>query len=352
MIVQIFNDQKKFSKGYFEMLSKNNFDLSENILFHYGKKDNYFKEKFNIKTFFISSYFSLFNNVRLLKYLFKANKIIIHSLASPFLLIYLALFKSIANKCVWIVWGKDLYFYYMLKKPKIHHKIYEYIRKKSFVNIRTIVTIIKEDYEVLKSWYTVQGENIECNLLYPFALDNKLEIPEKRNAPYTILIGNSGSSTNRHIELFEKLCKQNYNIIRIYCPLSYGGSKKYIKNVIQKGKELFSEKFLPITKFMAINDYLKILKSVDIGLFNFKRQEGLGNIWTLMFKGKTVYLNSDTTTSMFFDRNNIKYNKLDDLENTDIFSFTSEILINNQYNLQNIINESKSVAMWRIILNY
>ena len=146
MILHIFNDQKKFSKGYFEMLQDNKLLAKDTHLIHYGKKDDFF-EKMGIKTVFIRDFFNPFSNFKMIGLLFKADKIIVHSLASPYLL-FMLLFKSIVSKVYWVIWGKDLYFYHMLDKPKIHHKIYECLRKTVIKRIPNICSIFEEDYKL------------------------------------------------------------------------------------------------------------------------------------------------------------------------------------------------------------
>ena len=94
MILHVFNDQKKFSKGYFKMLKDYNFDLEEMELVHHGKKDNYFIDEIGIKTLFVKSYLSIVGNIKMLKKLKEADKIIIHSLASPTLLLALSISRK------------------------------------------------------------------------------------------------------------------------------------------------------------------------------------------------------------------------------------------------------------------
>ena len=109
MVLHIFNNQKKFSKGYFQFLKDNDIDLSGHELVHYGNKDSFFHDTIGINTVFIRNFFSP-KNIILLKKLREADRIIIHSLASPALLAQIAASPNLAKRCVWIIWGKDLYF--------------------------------------------------------------------------------------------------------------------------------------------------------------------------------------------------------------------------------------------------
>lgn len=350
MILHIFNNQLKFSKGYFKFLKDNQFDLSNMYLIHYGKKDPFFSNEIKINNCFIHSYASIWGNLCMLKKLFEAEQIIVHSLASPALLLYLTLFPKLQKKVVWIIWGKDLYFYKLISKKRFYHRIYEWFRKKSIRNIGTIVTSIREDYEVLKSMYQVSGKYIECNVLYFYSFDNTLgnikPCPKKK----TILLGNSGSSSNNHKEAIDVLQNCTSDINKIYCPLSYGGSKKYQKQVSDYGREVLGDKFIPLTDFIPFNQYKQILQEVDIGLFNHNRQEGLANIWMLIFSGKTIYLKKGISSSRYFRRVGIDIKYIEDIKHDGLQCNPDTVLKNNQDILSRIMSAENSVKAWREIL--
>lgn len=353
MILHIFNNQKKFSKGYFQMLVDNGISLEDMKLLHYGKKDDYF-DKLGLDTVFISNFFNPLSNAKLIKPLFRAEKIVVHSLASPYLLIMIALFPSIAKKVYWVIWGKDLYFYHTLKNPKFYHRIYECIRKSAIRKITKICSIFKEDYELACKWYGVHASNIEMVTLYPYALEtssgNRSIKAEYKDKKITILLGNSGSSTNNHFEALEILANCNESIERIICPLSYGGSSKYVKKVIRYGKQLFGDKFYPLCDFMPKDDYFRIMAGVDVGIFNYDRQEGLGNIWSLILSGKTVYMKHETSTTSFFRRNGIVVKDIQDCKKNGILLLSEEIIKNNEERLSPLINVDMSISKWKQVL--
>lgn len=351
MIVHIFNNQKKFSKEYFRMLFDHNIDFSNMMLIHYGKKDSYFSE-IGLDTIFIRSFFDPIGNLKLIKPLKEADKVIVHSLASPFLLLLIAVSPSIGKKIHWVIWGKDLYFYRMLKKPRFYHKVYEALRKKAISRITKVVSIFKEDYELAKKWYHIKADNTEVVALYPYALDMAVVGEEKtmHDSDLVVLLGNSASYTNNHIEALQILSHSQENIKKIICPLSYGGNKTYVTRVIQMGKELFGEKFVPLTEFMEKNCYFEMLRSVDVGMFNYSRQEGLGNIWSLMLSGKTIYMKIPTSTTKFFERNGIKVLNIQEIKDQKIQMLPQNELNNNVQILKPLIDVEASMRKWKAIL--
>ena len=301
-ILHIFNDQKKFSKDFFDFLSKNGFDLSEHFLFQYGKNDKEY-EKFGMQYLF-SSLFSPWKHLKLLKLMHSNEKIIVHSLASPWLLLYLYIFPSLDRKVYWAIWGKDLYYYRLLEKKRFYHNIYEFFRKKVFKNIGQTIVYVKGDYDLAKKWYGVKARNIDC-FMYPSNLYKELDIKEKKHSSVNIQIGNSAETSNNHFEVFEKLLKYRDSDIKIYAPLSYG-NMQYAKKVIEKGKELFGDKFIPMTEFMPYEKYMEFLGTVDIVVFGHRRQQALGNSIILLGLGKKVYMRDDISPWQFFNDIRVK----------------------------------------------
>lgn len=349
MILHIFNDQKKFSKAFFKMLKEYDFDFDSMKLIHYGKEDCFFK-KVGLDTIFIPNFWNPIGFVKVYRYMFAADYTIIHSLASPFILLLLSMFKELGKKAYWVIWGKDLYFYQTLKKKFIHYKLYEFFRKKAFLNIRNIVPIIHEDYVLAKEWYNVDANEIECNSLYPYALDWKDGgKPAIKKSKYNILLGNSASPTNNHFDAINKLATVKSKINKLYCPLSYNGSKKYILKVINHGKKIFGETFFPILDFMNMKDYYNLLNEIDVGFFNYKRQEGLGNIYSLLLQSKTIYLNSNTSTYKFFKRSKIEV--FDFMEKDfKLEIFDQKTINNNMAILKELISIDKSISVWKKIM--
>lgn len=350
MILHIFNNQEKFSKGFFQMLYDNDIDLSEHKLYHYGKKKDHF-EKLGLDTHFLSSWFNPIGHGALLKDMKKADKIIVHSLASPFLLMYLFMFRKLNKKVYWMVWGKDLYIYHNSPKKNIFLNIYEFFRKPVIKNIGYIVTAFEEDFDKAKQWYDVKGKNIICHMFYPNSVDySNMDIKSSVKDKYTVLLGNSGSKTNKHLGGINKLKKVRQKVEKVYIPLSYGGSKKYALKVKDYGEKVFGEKCKPLMDFMPFEEYMKMIDSVDIAFFNHNRQEAVGNMYSMILKGKSVYLNKEATTYQFLKRVGICVGEVSEIGQAEEMVFHEETLKKNQEILLNYINKENAIKEWKDIL--
>lgn len=99
--------------------------------------------------------------------------------------------------------------------------------------------------------------------------------------------------------------------ICIYVPLSYG-NKKHAQAAIQQGQQWFGDKFKPLTEFMPFDEYLLLLGTIDIAIFNHKRQQAMGNTITLLGLRKKVYVRSDTAQSEFFNSLGVHFFDIND----------------------------------------
>ncbi|WP_283109430.1 TDP-N-acetylfucosamine:lipid II N-acetylfucosaminyltransferase, partial [Thomasclavelia spiroformis] len=315
------------------------------------KKDNSF-EKIGLKTKFISSWFMPFGHLGMLNDMKNADKIIVHCLASPYLLMFLFLFKNLNKKVYWIVWGKDLYIYHTSERRGIFLKFYEYFRKNVIKNIGYIVTAFEEEYDLAKKWYNVNGKSIIINMLYPNSVDFHEHESKyvKNNSGIVVLLGNSGSKTNRHIDALNKIYEIKDKIYRIYIPLSYGGPKKYAYKVKNIANNLFGKKCSVLMEFIPFNGYSEILDSVDVAFFYHNRQEAVGNVYSMIMKEKTVYLNNYVTTYKFLNRIGVVIKDSKNISSEKDLVLSQDIKKNNKNILYEYIKPEVSIDGWKKIL--
>lgn len=251
-------------------------------------------------------YGSLLKNIYALsKAMQHAEKIILHGLFNNHLLYILALQPWLLKKCHWVIWGGDLYNHQAAVKDW-RWKKNEFFRHLVIKRLGYLLTYIPGDVALARQWYGATGQYQEC-LMYISNLFKELVIPAKTGSVINILVGNSGDPSNNHLEVFEKLAAQKSENITIYCPLSYGGiDANYAKQMAEKGTAMFGDRFVALTDFMLFADYLKLLGQIDIAVFAHKRQQGMGNTITLLGLGKKVYMRSDVTPWVMFDKLGIK----------------------------------------------
>lgn len=341
-ILHVFNDPK-FSIEYFKFLLKNNFDLSSHSLFHYRTTIKFYPEYISATTH-SKSFFSIFPNLKLLLMLFRAEKIIIHCLASPALIFYLYCFPQLLKKCFWVIWGKDVYFYQMLPHIRFYHRVYEHFRKKVIKNMPNIVGDKFLDFPVVRTLYG-NNSKIYNSFSYPSNLFKDRNIVNNISDHTTILVGNSADPSNNHLELFLLLEKYKEKNITIICPLSYG-DMKYAAKVSVEGKRIFRDKFIPLPNLLPLKDYEALLDTIDIGLFAHRRQQAFGNIISLLSIGKKIYLRQDITTWNCLLHYGVKVH---DVNNFDLSKISKDESILNSKIVKNVFSEKNLVHQWQRI---
>lgn len=233
----------------------------------------------------------------------KITTIHIHFLSNE-VIKFLNHFNISNKKIVWYFWGADAY-----SLPEVYTKIKQfrtdYLREflgkikqtiKPLTSDTTKLSFIKKIDFV--AHYSVDDFSLIKPLLKPtatfkyftygaieYVLD--FEATQKGN---DILLGNSASSNNHHIYTLNKLLSSNLKQ-KIYCPLSYGGSKSYVSKVINVGKKKFGNNFIALTELIDTDTYHKeILTKADVALMPHNRSQAWGNVMQLLWQGSKVFM--------------------------------------------------------------
>lgn len=104
-----------------------------------------------------------------------------------------------------------------------------------------------------------------------------------------LLLGNSGDPTNNHIEALRYLDKVKFKG-EIICPLSYGGTKRYVDRVGELGMKLFGPRFIALKTFMPLMEYQDIINSCGMIWMNHKRQQAAGNLLVSFLSNKVIIM--------------------------------------------------------------
>lgn len=276
--------------------------------------------------------------ITLLKYMKMAKKIILHGLWRDKVDILLYFNKKLLKKCYWVMWGGDFYF------PEKQ----TWFRNQIIKNIRNFITLNIYDFEYVKNKYFTFGTLWKCPF-YPKNLFKEIST-FKVNQKLKILVGNSATITNRHEEIFNLLTNLENKEFEIYCPLSYG-DKIYANKIIQLGKLLFKNDFHHIDTLLTPQDYLDFLETIDLAIFNHNRQQGGGNIISLLGLGKTVYLNRENNMYDLFKNMNLIFYSIEDLSNGILKLIDQNAKFNNISIVHDNYSEKESSKQWQKIFN-
>ncbi len=291
MITHIFeNNCEEFSEPFIDFVNSN-FNIGSHEFIVMGE-DIRKKPRTHVNLLFVKSVFDR----QFIKILNKSDKIILHSMFNPRLLLLLFLKPRILKKIYWVIWGGDLYFHYVYKE-NIKYRLYEFLRRSTFKRFYAICSLVENDYYIARDIYNISDKRYKAIYINKNLNEwvGSLKGTSDQHDGINILLGNSATESNRHLEAIEWLSVFKNEDIKIYCPLSYGDSE-YAQNVISFSKQKFGNKFIPMLEKLEHSEYTRFLNTIDIGVFNNDRQQGLGNIYTLLELGKKVYVRDDTTT--------------------------------------------------------
>jgi dTDP-N-acetylfucosamine:lipid II N-acetylfucosaminyltransferase len=229
------------------------------------------------------------------------DRLVVHQLSNPRLLLFLATVPGAARRCGWAVWGGDVY-HYLWRAGAWRYPFDEFLRRRVLPAIPVVSSMVPGDFDVVRSVYGSRARYV-C-AFYPIPMDHAILHPDgarpRRADGPVVLVGNSGDPSNRHAWVFEALARFRDAGIRVMAPLAYG-NPAYVAGVIARGRELFGERFEPLTDFLPPEQYAARIREVDAAIMNHGYQQALGNIIALLLLGRKVYVRSDTTPYRYFN---------------------------------------------------
>ena len=290
----------------------------ENLFYVFGnyKLFNKIKNKENVININLKSNWQ---NIKFLDYNEK-DKIVFHNLYSKQNIFFAnsSLFKENEKHCIF--WGAELYntpifwpnsiFGHLTSKlpenkknsikiiikdclikslnPKKYNALNTSVldKKKALEAMNVIHTNVKQDFLNLKSVLNINASwsNFSYYSNEDYDLNKHKIIGEK------ILVGNSASRSNNHLELF-KILKDLGIQNDIICPLNYG-DPIYANKISEIGENTFGKKFKSLKQFLPIEKYNKIQAECGFVIMNHYRQQAFGNIIAALNMGCKVFLSN------------------------------------------------------------
>lgn len=298
----------------------------------------------------LSSVFELYLNKKARNWVKSSSGIVINWVDGKILL-FLAKFL---HKTGLLFWGGDL----RLLKNGLHskHLIVRLLKKlitKYIEKAKYIYTLIPGDYKELCQLCSPKGSwSIAWIITKDMSEATFEHLYSNKAYPPRILVGNSSTSTNRHCAAFDILNKYSDCDLRIYCPLSYG-DMRYKEIVLAKGKEVFKSKFFPVTTFMDEEAYRKFLSTITAAVFNNDRQQGMGNIRTLLRLGAKVYLSRDNPAFLDLQKEGFRIFDIDSINDLSFqeFIYADDMLLEENKKVGSFTDlTDKAVRSWNHII--
>lgn len=246
------------------------------------------------KNVLFASDYGRWNKYRvLLRLMYRADKVVLHGLWSHRVIQLLALQPWLLRKCYWVIWGGDLYCHELRERDSAQRRREKW-RRFVIRRVGHLVTFFDGEYKLAKKWYRATGAH-HRSFTYPSNVFKHNESRREKGETINIQVGNSATHTNQHFSALERLSRFKNENVRIFIPLSYG-DHEYASRVVAYGVSIFGEKLVPLFDFLPYREYLEYLETIDIAVFNHNRQQGVGNIVSLLGMGKTVYMSPEVTS--------------------------------------------------------
>lgn len=228
------------------------------------------------------------------------NALIFHSIDEASKLFLKFIPKKI--KICWIGFGFDYYDNNLLSGNYKQRKRWKYYIKKYILNldasyqkINYFCPVLESEFNNVVSRLNLNAEYIDWNY---GSSDKVIEaLKSKFVSGNSILLGNSATETNRHLEVIQKLDKNNEQR-EIIIPLSYGDS--IYASMLEEELKKTKLNYLLLTDFMSQDDYFDILKSCSFVIMNHSRQQAAGNIATMLSLGAKVILDKENPLYDYF----------------------------------------------------
>jgi dTDP-N-acetylfucosamine:lipid II N-acetylfucosaminyltransferase len=309
----------------------------KNIIFAYtkGQKPKFIKRKIHYDIGAKDVIFGINNNS-----INSADVVVIHSLSNAWFRTIEKLNKKVP--IVWIGWGFDYYdiidpnddrllekTFSMEKKRHSRRKLGMKQRIQSLLNsmprkkkvierIDFFSPVLSNEYNLLKSAHTWKRFPRQVDWNYsPSEKDLSHYVNSKESSikmGVDILIGNSATSTNNHLEIFDILEKIDIKNCNLVVPLSYGDSS-YGAEVKEIGEMKFGSNFDALIDFMPIEEYMQKIGQCGFVIMNHVRQQAVGNTIIMAYMGAKVFLRKETPTYEFFKGVGLNIFSVQELEN-------------------------------------
>lgn len=271
-------------------------------------------------------------------------------------------------KFVWLGWGGDYYSFInkplLLDKTKkaffddgllqepltVEQRVKDFIKNKFFFRgikdkakainrINYFAPVLYEDYCLVKeSLQSFTPKYIDWNY---GTLEDDLIVNDLSISGNNILLGNSASYENNHMEAIDILAALSLGNRDVICPLSYGDDM-YADRVQNYGQKKLGKNFQPIKEFLPMDKYNNLLASCSIVIMNHLRQQALGNIIITLFFGAKLFLNKENPIYDFLMRHNIVCFTIDQIDSIHINTqLTSAERLQNKKALKAIWSRNK-----------
>ncbi len=219
------------------------------------------------------------------------------------------------------------------------------IIEQAIARIDYFAGVFQEEYDLLKSRYSFfRAKKIIHDYIHPEEFKKEdIEAPITQHGK-NIMLGNSATPHCNHLDILHIL-KHNLHESKtlIYCPLSYQGSPKYVNKVIQEGNLLFGKQFKPMTDFLPLKEYLKVVDSCGSIVLGQMQQAATCNILSSIWSGVKVFVPKESMNYAHYKEEGETIFAIEDINHILEYELPNEKVLNDR----RIIESLYSFRRWK-----
>lgn len=242
----------------------------------------------------------------------KTAKFVLHGQYNVWLWLAILFRKLPAYRCVWHIWGADLYEEATGWKYKLFYRLRRLAQQK-------LPILWATQGDLIFAKRHLNRENGQDRVLYfPTRMAPQQEMlvqDPTKDKPFTILLGNSGDPSNRHLAALTQLKQSLAENLRIIIPMGYpANNQAYIEQVKRQAVALFPKNTVEVlTEQLDFIRYQQLLAQCDVGYFYFKRQQAIGTICLLIQLNVPLVLTKENPFCIDMQKENIPFLYSDEL---------------------------------------
>ncbi len=164
-----------------------------------------------------------------------------------------------------------------------------------------------------------------------------------------IMVGHAAIPSMNHAEILQRL-----STLRIanplFIPLEYG-EKDYREEIMDMANRLFAGRVEFLVQRLEMHEYYRHLSDIGYAVFNFRWQEGLGNILFLAWNGTKIFLREESSVSRQFMKWGITVFSIEkDLSKASLSNrLSAQAAENNRRVLEDLFSEKKVKEYWSLL---
>lgn len=163
-----------------------------------------------------------------------------------------------------------------------------------------------------------RGEFVQLN----YATAEESSPPSTAPTGDNVLVGNSASYANNHLEVFETLAAAGIDGRELIVPLSYGEPVEYREAVMSAGAKHFGSAFVPLLEKVPLDEYTRLLSSCSHFVMGHRRQQALGNVISGLMGGSALVLDPRNPIHEFLEAQGAHVGSLMRLSDTGLEGLT------------------------------